>query len=76
MLQVTQHQVRSLAAQGQGQRGLGVEKGLQVTERRRKEGLGPAGPYSTDLLSHQKAKGLRFYKAEFFNLFSQEMRGS
>ena len=45
--------------------------GPQITERRRKKGLRPAGPYSTDLLSHQEAKAPTFFQVVVFNLFPQ-----
>lgn len=48
---------------------------LQGLERGRRERLGPAGPYSPDLLGHKKAQGPRFLRAVVFNLFSQGLRG-
>lgn len=48
---------------------------IQVMVRGRKEDLGPSGPDSTDLLSHKKDRGPRFFKAVIFNLYSQELRG-
>lgn len=48
---------------------------IQVTVMERKEGLGPSGPGSTDLLSHKKNRSPRFFKAVILNLYSQELRG-
>lgn len=81
MLQVSWHQVRFLTAQAKGREGWEWRKELHwagqggaggtTGHREEKKGglVGPAGPYSTDLLSHQIAEGHQFFKAEFLTYF-------